>query len=262
VNRVCQFEGSTPFYRRGKMNRHHPKMTHVPAIQNRVNPSRNDAIGIIPGGALLDTSTFMVGKVLLLCSMCLAVTLGGCGGDETIVEETVIPPLQVSPGTPGDTVLPGQEPPSLPDAETSDAAIEAEDALEEPGDDSAEESESDASDSIAEDASWEADADIEGTEASLADGMDGSDEDDVEIDDVTSDEDTWAPDTADTEGVEDVDDSGGGSAVNVDLKTCKDGCGADDLECTGVCGGSPLCLAQCAAANIECLDACEAAFGD
>lgn len=53
-----------------------------------------------------------------------------------------------------------------------------------------------------------------------------------------------------------------GSTDENEFENCKQGCAVDDLECTGVCGGSPLCLAQCAAAYTECLDGCKATYGD
>lgn len=77
-------------------------------------------------------------------------------------------------------------------------------------------------------------------------------------DDQDSIEATDASDALDTPGGET--DTQGGNVGGVDLASCKKHCAEKDLECTGVCAGSPLCLAQCAAANTECKDACDAAF--
>jgi hypothetical protein len=64
-----------------------------------------------------------------------------------------------------------------------------------------------------------------------------------------------------TDTFEEDNDAENGNVVEGDLKSCKDNCIVEDLKCTGVCNGSPLCLAQCAAANTDCKDACDAAFG-
>jgi hypothetical protein len=75
---------------------------------------------------------------------------------------------------------------------------------------------------------------------------------------------TDATDESDaTDAVEGDNDaeSGNGSVDEGDLASCKKNCADDDLACTGVCGGSPLCLSECAVAYTECNDACDAAFG-
>jgi len=86
-----------------------------------------------------------------------------------------------------------------------------------------------------------------------------------DVEEATDSGTTTEEDTGDESGsedtVEEVEDTGNGNPDEGDLESCQDACAAADLVCTQPCGGSPLCLAECAAAYTECNDDCNATFG-
>ena len=233
------------------MNQHPPKtgLKHANASRSCSGNSR--------------FSPFQIGLVsrALFISMGLALSLSACAGDVEVVEETIIPVMEISPGTTGDTIGGGEEAPEV-ENQMSDVVADAEEVSEQVADVEQGDGTGDVWVPPVEDVGDESDAGESDAEVSLPDVQEPVEGDTVELDAGSVEEDGDDPEEIDIEEEEATEDSSGGSEVNIDLKTCKDGCGADDLECTGVCGGSPLCLAQCAAANTECLDGCEAAFGD
>ena len=213
---------------------------------------------VLPG---LILPTFLGRGGHILSAAVLALMLIACGGDEEIIEETIIPPMQVEPG--GNDGGTNEELPSedttLPEFTPAGPDAQDEDVSEGTVADTEEETPDDSMDLSQQDAVGEPDGGAGDTEAMPEDGMENPAGDDAAEGDSSAEE---PEDAATQEGEGGAEDSSTEPEVNNDLKNCKDGCGADDLECTGVCGGSPLCLAQCAAANTECLDACESNFGD
>ena len=230
---------------------------------NQIDQPRTASISEAFSSALpcLALSKFIRRKGHILSAAVFALMFIACGGDEEIVEETIIPPMQVAPGGPGDGTndQPSSEDTSLPETVPTEPDAQDEDVSEGTVADTEEETPDDTMAPSQEDAVGEPDAGSGDTEAMPEDGMEDLEGDSTEDDDSSS----VVPEDVETqEGEGGTEDSSTEPEVNNDLKNCMDGCGADDLECTGVCGGSPLCLAQCAAANTECLDACEANFGD
>ena len=119
----------------------------------------------------------------------------------------------------------------------------------------------------------------EGDELDSTGGTDGLEAGDsfdageaTDISDIMAQSDALIPDggpssdtseeTVDADSLEEDQDAEPEDMGEIEWAKCNQDCVIDDLECTGVCGGSPLCLAQCAAANTECKDACDAAFND